>query len=162
MEDKTMTSEESFARYEAIKAEEYPDHDKDQQEWKAFRGDPEIHKKISKRYTAWRDDKERRENEAIKALVPRVGLPCTVYFYTARHAATVTRILSPCKVAVRDNQVECIDYYAGRYKILPELEGGERIFKKRSNGKWIMQGQHSKDGVRLLLHYQSHYIDPEF
>lgn len=162
MEGKTMTSEESFARYEAIKAEEYPDHEKDRQEWEVFRGDPEIRAEIGKRYTAWRDDKERRENEAIKALVPRVGLPCTVYFYTDRHAATVTRIISPNKVAVRDNQVECIDYFAGRYKILSELEGGERIFTKRSNGKWIMQGHHSKAGVRLLLHYQSHYIDPEF
>ena len=162
MEDKIMTSEESFARYEAIKAEDYPYHEKDQQEWKVFRENPKICKEISKRYTAWRDDKERRENEALKALVPRVGLPCTVYFYTDRHAATVTRIISPCKVAVRDNQVECIDYHAGRYKILPELEGGEYIFTKRSNGKWIMEGHHSKDGVRLLLHYQSHYIDPEF
>ena len=139
-----------------------PTTKKDQQEWKVFRENPKICKEISKRYTAWRDDKERRENEALKALVPRVGLPCTVYFYTDRHAATVTRIISPCKVAVRDNQVECIDYHAGRYKILPELEGGEYIFTKRSNGKWIMEGHHSKDGVRLLLHYQSHYIDPEF
>lgn len=156
-----MTSEESFARYEAIKAEEY-DFVKDRQEWIASHDDSEKRQKISRRYTAWRDDKDRRENEAMKAFVPRVGLPCTVYFYTDRHAATVTQIISPKKVAVRDNQVECLDYYAGRYKILPELEGDERIFTKRSNGKWIMEGQHSKDGVRLLLHYQSHYIDPEF
>lgn len=151
-----MTSEESFARYEAIKAEEYSDFEKDRQEWIASHDDPEKRQKISRRYTAWRDDKDRRENEAMKALVPRVGLPCTVYFYTDRHAATVTQIINPKKVAVRDNQVECLDYYAGRYKILPELEGGEYIFTKRSNGKWIMEGQHSKDGVRLLLHYQSH------
>ena len=34
-----MTSEESFARYEATKAEEYPDHEKDRQEWEAALGD---------------------------------------------------------------------------------------------------------------------------
>lgn len=157
-----MTSEESFANLKAIRAEVYLHHDQDNAEWNANKNNPEKLREISHRYFAWRDDKERREKEAIKALVPRVGLPCTVYYYTDRHAATVTRIITPTKVAVQDNLVECIDYYAGTYKILPELESGEQIFTKRSNGKWILEGQHSKDGVRLLLHYQDHYIDPHF
>ncbi len=157
-----MTSEESFARYEAIRAEEYPYHDRDNAEWKAFKNDPEVRAEIGTRYTAWREDKARRENEAILALIPRVGLPCTMYFYTDRRAATVVNVINPNKVAVRFNQVKCINYYAGDYKILTELEGGEFVFTKRSNGKWILEGQHSKDGVRLLLHYQDHYIDPHF
>ncbi len=157
-----MTSEESFARYEAIKAEEYPFHDRDKAEWKAFHDDPEVRAEIGHRYTAWRDDKVRRENEAISALIPRVGLSCTMHFHTDRRAATVVEVISPNKVAVRYNQVKCIEYYAGNYEILHELEGGEHIFTKRSNGKWILEGHHSKDGVRLLLHYQDHYIDPHF
>jgi len=157
-----MTSEESFAILEAIQAEEYPYSERDNSEWKAYKDDPQIREEICRRYSEWRDNKERRETEAIKALIPRVGLPCTVYFYTDRHAATVTKVISPTKVAVQDNLVECIDYYAGTYKILPELESGERIFTKRKNGKWILEGYPTKDGVRLLLHYQSHYIDPHF
>ena len=157
-----MTSEESFARYAAIKAEVYPHHERDNAEWKVFKDDPEIRAEIGARYTEWRDEKARRESEAIKALVPRVDLPCTMYFYTDRRAATVVRVISPTKVAVRYNQVKCINYYAGDYEILPDLEGGEFIFTKRSNSKWILEGQHSRDGVRLLLHYQDHYIDPHF
>lgn len=157
-----MTSEESFARYEAIKAEEYPFHDRDNAEWKAFHDDPEVRAEIGHRYTVWRENKTRRENEAISALIPRVGLPCTMYFHSDRRAATVVEVVSPKKVAVRYNQVRCIEYYAGDYEILPELEGGEHIFTKRTNGKWILEGQHSKDGIRLLLHYQDHYIDPHY
>lgn len=157
-----MTSEESFALYEAIKAETYPHQERDKADWRANKDNPQKREEICKRHTAWKEGHDRRENEAIKSLIPRVGLPCTVYFYTDRHAATVTRILGPNKVAVQDNIVECIDYYAGIYKIFPEVEPGEQIFTKRKNGKWIMQGHPTKDGVRLLLHYQSHFIDPEF
>ena len=157
-----MTSEESFARLRAIEAEEYPHHDRDKAEWAAFKDDPEMRREICHRYTAWRDDKTTRESEAIRALIPYVGLPCTVHYYTDRHAATVTRIISPNKVAVQDNVVKCIEYYSGNYEILPELQPGEQVFTKRSNGKWILEGQSSKDGLQLLLHYQSHYIDPHF
>lgn len=157
-----MTSEESFARLKAIKEEVYPQYERDNKEWKANRDNPDKLSEISKRMTEWREDRDRREAEAIKALVPRVGLPCTVYYYTDRQAATVTRVITPNKVAVQDNEVECLDYYSGDYKILPELEPGEQIFTKRKNGMWILEGHPTKDGVRLLLHYQSHYIDPHF
>lgn len=129
---------------------------------RAYADNPKKRAEISRRHSDWRDEMERRENEAIKALIPRVGLPCTVYYYTDRHAATVTKILSPNKVVVQDNLVECEDYYAGEYKILPEVEPSEQVFTKRRNGMWILEGHPTKGGVRLLLHYQSHYIDPHF
>ena len=157
-----MTSEESFANYEAIKAEVYPHEERDCQDWNTFRGDPEISREIGKRWTEWRDDKERREKEAIRALIPRKGLPCTVCFFTDRRAATVTEVVDSRKVVVRYNKVKCIEYYAGDYKILPETEGANIIFTKRRNGKWIMEGNSTKDGVSLQLHYQDHYIDPHF
>ena len=109
-----------------------------------------------------RDEMEKEREQAIKDLVPEVGLKCTICYYSDYRAATVTDVISARKVAVRFNATECIDYYAGRYNILPELEGGAKIFTKRSNGKWIQEGQYSRDGVRLVLHYQRHYIDPEF
>ena len=109
-----------------------------------------------------RDEMEKERKQAIKDLVPEVGLKCTICYYSDYRAATVTDVISTRKVAVRFNATECIDYYAGRYNILPELEGGTKIFTKRSNGKWIQEGQYSRDGVRLVLHYQRHYIDPEF
>lgn len=157
-----MTSEESFARLDAIRAEKYPYEERDREEWRANADNPKKRAEISRRRSDWIEAQDRRENEAIKALIPRVGLPCTVYYYTDRHAATITKILSPSKVVVQDNLVECEDFYSGKYIILPELEPGEQVFTKRRNGMWILEGHPTKDGVRLLLHYQSHYIDPHF
>lgn len=157
-----MTSEESFARLDHIRAEKYPFNDRDREEWRANKSNPKKQEEISRRYTQWKEKQERMEEDAIKALVPRVGLPCTVYYYTDRHAATVTKIIGPNKIVVQDNVVECEDYYAGRYTIHPELEPGEQVFTKRKNGKWILEGHPIKGGVRLILHFQSHYIDPHF
>ena len=109
-----------------------------------------------------RDEMEKEREQAIKDLVPEVGLKCTICYYSDYRAATVTEVITARKVAVRFNATKCLDYYAGRYNILPELEGGTKIFTKRSNGKWIQEGQYSCDGVRLALHYQRHYIDPHF
>ena len=105
----------------------------------------------------------RGENsQSIYAIVPKVGLPCTICYWSDMRAATVSRIISDRKIAVRHNKTNCLDWYGGRYEILPELEEGEDIFTKRKNGAWCMEGQALKDGVRLMLHYQNHYIDPSF
>lgn len=156
----TRTSEESFAILHALQAEKYDD-EKDRAEWKAATT-PEEKTAIAKRRSDWRTEQDKKIDEAIKNLVPVVGTPCTICYYTDRRAATVSRIISPCKIAVKHNEVKCIDYYSGIYHILPELGEGEDIFNKRSNGKWIMEGHKSNDGVRLCLHFQNHFIDPEF
>lgn len=106
-----------------------------------------------------------RDNElrqAIRNLIPEIGMQCTICYYSDYRASTVTQVITDHKVAVRFNETKCLDYYGGEYEILPELEGGERIFTKRRNGLWIAEKHGSKDGVRLALHYQRHYIDPEF
>ena len=100
-----MTSEESFARLDAIRAEKYPHEERDREEWRANADNPKKRAEISRRRSDWIEAQDRRENEAINALIPRVGLPCTVYYYTDRHAATITKILSPSKVVVQDNLV---------------------------------------------------------
>lgn len=113
-------------------------------------------------YLEWKNQIEKERAHAIKNLVPYVGLGCTICYYSDRRAATVTKIISPCKIEVRFNQTKCIDYYAGEYKILPKLEGDSKVFTKRRNGYWVAEGQPYKDGVLLMLHYQDHYIDPNF
>lgn len=110
----------------------------------------------------WSKQKEQDILHAIKNLVPRVGLGCTICYYSDKRAATVTKIISPCKIEVTFNKTKCIDYFAGDYEILPELEGEPKVFTKRRNGYWVAEGQPFKGGVLLMLHYQTHYIDPSF
>lgn len=138
---KKLTSKESFAILREIESKKCPN---------------------GLKYSEWREERDRLQTEAIRNLVPEVGLGCTVCYYSDRRAATVTKIISPCKIEVTCNQTRCIDYYDGKYEILPELEGKEKVFTKRRNGYWVMEGQPYKDGVLLMLHYQSHYIDPSF
>ena len=100
--------------------------------------------------------------KAIDNIVPCVGLPCTICYYSDKRAATVTRIISEKKIEVTHNVVKTIDYYAGDYEVLPDLMPRTDIFTKRRNGQWVMEGQSVRDGVVLMLHYQRHYIDPSF
>lgn len=137
-----LTSKESFAILHEIENRKYPGG--------------------GIKMSDWYDKKEKEKREAIKNLIPEVGLGCTICYYSDKRAATVTKIVSPCKIEVTFNRTKCIDYYAGEYKILPELEGEPKVFTKRSNGRWVQEGQAYKDGVLLMLHYQMHYIDPHF
>ena len=85
-------------------------------------------------YSDWRKQIEKEKEHAIKNLMPYVGLGCTICYYSDKRAATVTKIFSSCKIEVTFNRVKCIDYYAGNYEILPELEGVPKVFTKRRNG----------------------------
>lgn len=102
--------------------------------------------------------------KVVKALVPRIGLPCTIKYFSDYRAATVVEMPTANKVCVMHNEVECLDYYAGNYKILPTLieQMGVEVFTKRRNGLWVMEGQPSKDGVKLFFHIHRHYIDPHY
>lgn len=137
----SMTSEESFAILKEIES----------QEWD---------RKMN--YSDWKELKEKKRDEAIKNLIPCVGLGCTICYYSDKRAATVTKIISPCKIEVMFNQTKCLDYFASEYEILSNLKGEPMVFTKRRNGYWAAEGQSYKDGVLLMLHYQNHYIDPTF
>lgn len=113
-------------------------------------------------YGQKRDTLEAEWSKAIDNIVPCVGLPCTICYYSDKRAATVTDIISGKKIEVTHNVVKCLDYYAGDYEVLPDLMPRTDIFTKRRNGQWVMEGQAAKDGVVLMLHYQRHYIDPSF
>lgn len=138
-----LTSKDSFAILREIENRKYP-------------ADGSI------KLSDWCEQMQKAKLEAIKNLIPEVGLGCTICYYSDKRAATVTKIVSPCKIEVTFNQTKCIDYYAGEYEILPELEGTQKVFTKRRNGYWVAEGQSYKDGVILMLHYQNHYIDPSF
>ena len=140
-ESSRLTSKESFAILREIENRKYP-------------------KGIS--ISDWTKQIQEEKVKAIKSLVPEVGLGCTICYYSDRRAATITKVITPCKIEVRFNHTKCIDYYNGKYEILPELEGEAKVFTKRRNGYWVAEGQPFKDGVLLMLHYQDHYIDPTF
>ena len=109
-----------------------------------------------------REEIEKEWRKAVDSIVPCVGLPCTICYYSDNRAATVTEIISEKKIEVTHNVVKTIDYYAGDYEVLPDLMPMTDIFTKRRNGQWVMEGHDTKDGVQLMLHYQRHYIDPSF
>lgn len=154
-----MTTEESFAQLEAVKNEKCP-YEFTREEWRTFSEEQKnaryelIHK--------WKKEHDSRVVQAVRSIVPKVGLTGTIVYWSDYRAVTVTRIISDRMIAVRHNVTKCKDYYSGDYEILPELEGGEDIFTKRKNGQWIMRGQPIEDGCALMLHYQRHYIDPSF
>lgn len=102
--------------------------------------------------------------EMYKRLMPEVGMPATAVYWSDRRAKTVTEVVTPNKVIVRENEVECIDYFKGSYKILEELsQMSPRTFTRRKSGRWVEMGQRDdRNSVILVLGYRNHYIDPSF
>src|ERR1700739_3923172 len=97
-----------------------------------------------------------------QAREPFVGMPVTKNYYTDRRAATVIKV-SGNSITVKENEVQVIDYYAGEYVVLPnEVTGGEQVFTKRKNGRWVAKGQGMVKGLGITLGIHDHYIDPNF
>ena len=91
------------------------------------------------------------------------GMGATMNLWSDRIAMTVTKVISPKKIEVRENNTVCKDWYASAYDILPELVGGVTVFTLRKNGTWVQEGQPKKFGsVTLTLGFRHHYIDPSF
>ncbi len=154
-----MTTEESFAILKGVENEKNPfEFTKD--EWVTF--SEEQKRARYKQIRQWEKEHDDRFIQAVRGIVPKIGLPGTIVFWSDYRAVTVTRIISHNKIAVRYNETKCNDYYSGDYEILPELKGGEEIFTKRRNGKWAMEGLSVNDSCVLALHYQRHYIYPTF
>lgn len=94
-----------------------------------------------------------------------VGMGATMNLWSDRRAMTVTRVISPKKIEVTENETKCIDYYASNYEILDTLAEymSKTIFTLRKNGTWVQEGQPKKFGsVTLTLGFRRHYIDPSF
>lgn len=74
-----LTSKESFAILHEIENRKYP-------------ADGSI------KLSDWCEQMHKAKYEAIKNLVPEVGLGCTICYYSDKRAATVTKIVSQCKI----------------------------------------------------------------
>ena len=108
-----------------------------------------------------------------------VGTPCTVYYYSDHRAATVTKVdyykdgrkdaagnRIPKLIGTNLNEVKCLDFYAGKYEVLPmtgkDLGLVHNEFTIRKHGRWISKGNQTGDGLSLGIGYWNHYIDPCF
>lgn len=112
--------------------------------------------------------------------IVEVGTPATVYYWSDRKAATVTSVEYyksgkkdaagnpiPKEIGVNLNKVECIDYYAGNYNVIPmtdpeDLKLVHNTFTLRKGGRWVDKGCNIGDGLELGIGYQIHFIDPCF
>lgn len=92
------------------------------------------------------------------------GMGATMNLWSDRRAMTVTKVISPKKIEVVENETKCVDYYAGNYEVLDTLTNKHsHIFTLRRNGTWVEEGQPKKFGsVTLTLGFRRHYIDPSF
>lgn len=85
---------------------------------------------------------------AVKNLVPYVGLNCSIKAYTDSYACVITKVITPNKVEVSHL----------KYKMMPA-----EVYSRRKNGGWYTDGQRIKDyPCRLILNSTHHYIDPCF
>ena len=80
-------------------------------------------------------------------LIPAVGMPCTVIYYSDRSAGTIIEIPTPKTIVVQQD---------GLYH-------GVKVFTYRKNGHWVQKGTTSRDwGTLCALGYRSDYYDREY
>ena len=95
----------------------------------------------------------------------KVGLGATMNLYSDKRAMTIVEVVTPKKIIVQENKTECLDYYAGRYKVLDSLceRMSKHTFTLRKGGTWVEEGQPKKYGsVTLTVGFRRHFIDPSF
>lgn len=94
-----------------------------------------------------------------------VGVGATMVLYSDKRAMTIVEVISPKEIVVQENNTECINYYAGAYKVLDSINEnmGKSVFTLRKNGTWVEKGQPKKfRSIVLVVGYRRHYIDPQF
>lgn len=92
-------------------------------------------------------DLRRKVTEMRPHLIPEVGVPCTVHFYSDRSSGYVLKVISPKKILVK----------------MDGIYTGTKIFTYRRNGHWVQFGTTSRDwGTLCTLGYRSNYYDREF
>lgn len=100
------------------------------------------------------------------------GTPCTIIYYSDRRGATVEEVEffksgtlkgKPKRIGVRENVSKCIDYFAGDWEVLDELEDGVEYYTYRRNHTWVNEGGDTRDwGTKLAIGYRHTYEDPSF
>ena len=119
---------------------------------------------LSVKFHSWKDTASRIFQERERPEVEK-GMGCTINLYSDKRAATVICVVSPNEIKVRHNKTKCLDYYAGQYEILDDLDPAfkDETYTLRKSGTWVAKGQPKKYGsVTLTLGYRHHFIDPSF
>ena len=84
---------------------------------------------------------------AIKNLIPYVGLKCSIKAYTDSYACVITKVITLNKVEV-----------SLKYGTM-----STEVYSRRKNGGWYTYGVNLEDyPCRLILNSTHHYIDPCF
>lgn len=104
------------------------------------------------RYNALWDERhkpEEQEEKMRRQVIPEVGMPCTVIYYSDRSSAVVTEVRGKKKKEV---EVKMCGIYTGT-----------KVFTYRSNGRWVEKGTTSRDwGTLLGMGFQEDYYDESF
>ena len=102
------------------------------------------------RYHALWDERYKLEEQIDKMrpqLIPEVGMPCTVYWFSDSSGAHIEKIISPKCV-----QVKCDGLYHCT-----------KTFTHRKTGRWVEKHTTSRDpGTTLALGYRHDYFDESF
>lgn len=89
-------------------------------------------------------DKERKLRPF---LIPEVGMPCTVHYYSDRSSGYVIEVPTPNTIVVQQDGI----YH------------GQKIYTFRSNGHWVEKGSTSADWSTICsLGYRDNYYDRSF
>lgn len=90
---------------------------------------------------------EERKRELRKHLIPEVGMPCTIIYYSDRCSGYVAEVTSPREIVVQEDGI-----YSGR-----------KSYTFRKNGCWVSKGDTTKDwGTMCNLGYKHNYYDESF
>lgn len=104
------------------------------------------------RYIALWDERhklEEQEEKMRRQVIPEVGMPCTVIYYSDRSKAVITEVRGKKKTEV---DVKMCGIYSGT-----------KTFTYRRNGRWVEKGTISRDwGTLLGMGFQEDYYDESF
>ena len=78
-------------------------------------------------------------------VIPAVGVPGTVHYYTDSCSGHVERMITPKKIVFKETGI-----YNSTY-----------TFTLRKNGRWVEQGEKSRDGLVLTLGWAHDYYCQE-
>lgn len=98
---------------------------------------------------------------------PEVGMGATIVMYSDRYAATITYVGKKGALVIvkRDHAKRTDDNGMSEcqsYEYSPDKDAGPRIFTLRKSGRWVEQGQPSKNGTGLSIGRRREYHDFSF
>ncbi len=86
---------------------------------------------------------------------PEVGMGATTLMWSDRNAGTIVRILSPKRVAWKQDKATRTDTNGQSdsqdYTYEYDDSAPEEIFSLRKSGRWVRQGESDKNGTGLLI-----------